>query len=109
MSKVNKKFKKMRELIQAVPENKLPFAEKLMDELEFMSVTLEELKADIRENGVVVNAVGSMKQEVTKGNPSLTNYNTLVKNYNNTIKQICDLLPEGDTQAKSALQEFLSR
>ncbi len=63
----------------------------LLEEAEFMKTTLEELKQNINENGVVTKMCQG-EYYIDRANPSLSQYNSLVKNYNSTIKQISDLL-----------------
>lgn len=63
----------------------------LVSELRFMSSTLESLKKEIAEKGVVTT-MSQGKYSIERSNPAIASYNTMVKNYNSTIKQIYELL-----------------
>ena len=63
----------------------------LINELEFMSATLTNLKKEIEEKGVVV-IMPQGKYDIERANPAIASYNTMVKNYNSTIKQLYELL-----------------
>ena len=63
----------------------------LINELEFMSTTLINLKKEIEEKGVVV-VMPQGKYDIERANPAIASYNTMVKNYNSTIKQLYELL-----------------
>lgn len=68
----------------------------LIKELRFMGVTLNKLKKEIRERGVIT-MMDQGKYTIERSNPAITSYNTMVKNYNSTIKQISDLLQFANT------------
>ena len=63
----------------------------LIAELEFMKQTLNKLKKEIRDNGVVTEMCQG-KYSISRTNPAIQSYNAMIKNYNSTIKQIQDLL-----------------
>ena len=63
----------------------------LLEEAEFMKQTLEHLKKNIKEHGVVTKMCQG-NYDIDRANPALNQYNSLIKNYNSTIKQINDLL-----------------
>lgn len=64
----------------------------LLDELIFMQTTLDDLKKQINEKGVVTKMCQG-KYDIDRANPALNQYNTLMKNYSSCIKQLNDLLP----------------
>ena len=65
----------------------------LLEEAEFMKKTLDKLKKNINENGVVTEMCQGA-YNIERANPALNQYNSLIKNYNSTIKQISDILPK---------------
>lgn len=68
----------------------------LLAEAEFMKATLDELKKNIKEKGVVTKMCQG-SYDIERANPALNQYNALVKNYNSTIKQIADILPKEES------------
>lgn len=64
----------------------------LLNELVFMQTTLDDLKKQINEKGVVTKMCQG-KYDIERANPALNQYNTLMKNYSSCIKQLNDLLP----------------
>lgn len=68
----------------------------LLEEAEFMKLTLDELKKNITENGVVTKMCQGA-YDIERANPALNQYNSLIKNYNSTIKQISDILPKEES------------
>lgn len=63
----------------------------LLEEAEFMKITLEKLKQKIDDNGVITEMCQG-DYSIDRANPALNQYNSLIKNYNSTIKQVTDLL-----------------
>ena len=69
-------------------------AEKLIENASFMSITLDELKEDIKIYGVKETYVNGKDQYGFKESIESKTYNTMVKNYMSIIKQLNDMLPE---------------
>lgn len=63
----------------------------LLKELKFMKTTLQSLKKEIKERGVIV-IMPQGNYDIERSNPAIASYNTMVKNYNSTIKQIYELI-----------------
>ena len=93
-NKINKEIKRLKELFKKMDETKLKLAEKLIENAAFMSVTLDELKEDIRDNGVKEEYCNGENQYGYKESVESKNYNTMIKNYMNIIKQLNDMMPE---------------
>lgn len=94
----NKKIKKetlrLKKLFKDLPENKKKMSEKLIENASFMSITLDELKEDIKKYGVKETYVNGKDQYGFKESIESKTYNTMIKNYMNIIKQLNDMLPE---------------
>ena len=76
---------------KSLPESKCKLGLSLIEEIEFMRNTLNKLKTNIEEDGVVVEMCQG-QYSIQRANPSLNQYNTTMKNYQSTIKQITELL-----------------
>lgn len=92
--KIKKETQKLKKLFNDLPDNKKKMAEKLIENASFMSITLDELKEDIKLYGVKETYVNGKDQFGFKESIESKTYNTMVKNYMNIIKQLNDMLPE---------------
>lgn len=92
--KIRKETQKLKKLFKDLPDNKKKMAEKLIENASFMSITLDELKEDIKLYGVKETYVNGKDQFGFKESIESKTYNTMVKNYMNIIKQLNDMLPE---------------
>lgn len=92
--KITKETNKLKKLFKELPENKKKMTEKLIENASFMSITLDELKEDIKIYGVKETYVNGKDQFGFKESIESKTYNTMVKNYMNIIKQLNDMLPE---------------
>lgn len=91
---IKKETNKLKKLFKDLPNNKMKMAEKLIENASFMSITLDELKNDIKIYGVKETYVNGKDQYGFKESIESKTYNTMVKNYMNIIKQLNDMLPE---------------
>jgi len=92
--KIAKETNKFKKLFKELPENKKKMVEKLIENASFMSITLDELKEDIKIYGVKETYVNGKDQFGFKESIESKTYNAMVKNYMNIIKQLNDMLPE---------------
>lgn len=91
---IKKETNKLKKLFKDLPNNKMKMAEKLIENASFMSITLDELKNDIKIYGVKETYVNGKDQYGFKESIESKTYNTMVKKYMNIIKQLNDMLPE---------------
>lgn len=96
-NKIKKETKRLKKLFADLDENKKKMAEKLIENASFMSITLDELKEDIKVYGVKETYVNGKDQFGFKESIESKTYNTMIKNYMNIIKQLNDMLPENKT------------
>lgn len=92
--KIKKETNKFKKLFKELPVNKKKMAEKLIENASFMSITLDELKEDIKVYGVKETYVNGKDQFGFKESIESKTYGTMVKNYMSIIKQLNDMLPE---------------
>ena len=86
-------FKNLKKLFNEMDNEKGMLGLALIKELEFMKKTLNKLKKELVEKGVVTE-MSQGKYSIDRANPALTQYNSMIKNYQSTVKQINDLLPK---------------
>ncbi len=102
-------IQQLDKLVELVPDDRKPIAEKLVKELAFMSKTLDELKATVEEHGAV-DLFKQGSQEFLRESPALKAYNTTIQRYSLLYKQLTDLLPKQQPDnTDSALYDFLQR
>ena len=103
--KIKKEKQKLKKIFNKVDKNKQTIVEKLIDNVAFMSITLDELKEDIKKHGVKEIYMNGSNQFGFKESIESKTYNTMLKNYMNAIKQLIDLLP--DDEKKNAGEDLL--
>lgn len=82
----------IKETIDTLDNDKKVLCTSLLNELIFMKITLDDLKKQVNEKGVVTKMCQG-KYDIDRANPALNQYNTLIKNYSSCIKQLNELLP----------------
>ena len=102
---IAKEKKKINKLFVKIDKNKRAVVEKLIENVAFMYVTLDELKEDIKMYGVKETYMNGSNQFGFKESIESKTYNTMLKNYMNAIKQLIDLLPE--EEKKNAGEDLL--
>lgn len=78
-----------------LPEKKYKTALRLIDNVAFMSVTLDKLMEEITNSDFVVKTKNA-SQEFLKESPALTSYNKMYSNFLKGIQQLNSLLPSDD-------------
>ena len=103
--KIKKEKQKLKKIFNKIDKNRQTIVEKLIDNVAFMSITLDELKEDIKKHGVKETYMNGNNQFGFKESIESKTYNTMLKNYMNAIKQLIDLLP--DNEKKNAGEDLL--
>ena len=91
---IKKEADRLKKLFTDLEENKKKLAKSLIENVAFMSITLEDLKKDIIKYGVKETYVNGKDQFGFKESVESKTYNTMIKNYMNIIKQLNDMLPQ---------------
>ena len=108
-NKIQKEIRRYKKMYANVDENKRILAEKLYNELAFMSVTLWELKENMNEKGAVLEQMNGNGFRVTAENPAQKSYNAIIKNYNAVAKALADILSDAEGPENSELLQFIRR
>ena len=85
-------YNSIKDSIENLPKDKQELCNNILNELIFMEETLNSLKKEIQDKGVVVDMCQG-KYSIQRTNPALNQYNTTMKNFTGCIKQLNDLLP----------------
>ena len=106
MKKIEKVDYKAVELsIDSMENDSKELAMTLLNEIKFMNVTLEDLKTEVQESGVITD-MSQGAYSIKRSNPALQMYNQLIKNYTGCIKQLNDLLPKDTAIGNDSFEEF---
>lgn len=99
---------RLEKIYKALPEKEYKTALKLIDNVAFMSVTLEDLMAIINNDELVKTTINA-SQTFMKEHPALTSYNKMYANFLKGIQQLSSLLPKsyGDNKPVEDKDEFL--
>ena len=104
-----KEQNRIKKIYKNLPKERLEFAKKLIERAAYMLVSLEDMEEKISEDGLVVR-MPQGSYEIERAHPLLQPYNAMVKNYNATIKQLNEMLPNGDAdKAGQALMMFATK
>lgn len=108
-ARIKRETKELEKTLILIPEEKQPFATRLIYQIAFMSVTLEDLQDYINKKGVselFVNGAQKMMRE----RPEAKSYNTTYRNYSTAIKQLVDLMPSSEVkEARNVLTDYLKK
>ena len=113
--RIKKERDKLTKQFSAIDERRKRIVEKPIDNCAYMSVILEDLKAQMDAKGdeayVSVYQNGE-NQWGTKKSPEIEIYNQVFSNYLKGVKQLTDLLPEemrinSEDKEINAINEFL--
>lgn len=106
--RIKKEINRLKRLLKNLPPDRMRSAEGLVKRIAFMQVTLEDLEADINENGTVEMFSQTPGVEYERERPAVKIYNTTIKNYTTACKQLLDLLPENKPKPEAdELMQFV--
>ncbi|RKD21113.1 hypothetical protein BEP19_15680 [Ammoniphilus oxalaticus] len=91
--RIDKEKKRLKSITSELSKEKQEVADGLIDEIAFMRATLENLKAEINENGEV-DIMPQGEYSIRRQSPELQSYNTMIQRYTTACKTLFDLLPD---------------
>ena len=109
--RIKKEVTKLRKFIKDLETEEQNMTMYLINELAFMKVTLEDLKEEVNENGVI-DIMPQGEYSIKRENPALKTYNTMIQRYNSTLKQLDDFINKLVPQANGdvdLLSAFIQR
>ena len=92
----SKELKRLEKIFKDIRPDKKETVRKLIENAAFMEVQLSSLQKEIIKKGPVSEYQNGENQWGTKKSPEVEIYNTMIKNYTAVVKQLMELLPEGD-------------
>lgn len=100
---MKKSLQELEKTFKGMDNDKGKIGLDLLTEVQFMKETLERLRAEIKNNDLIME-MQQGSYSIDRSNPALKTYNTTITNYNKLIKQLTDLLPDKDS--KNKVDEF---
>ena len=93
LARVKRERSKLARVLADMPKAQKAIAGKLIENVAFMAVTLEDLQAYLNEHGPTSEYQNGENQWGTKKAPEVEVYNTMLKNYQSAVRQLCDMIP----------------
>ena len=103
--KINKQV--FKTVIENQPPEQAPIIKSLIDELIFISNTLDELKRSIEAEGATIEKQTGNGYKTVCENPALKGYNTTIKSFTTTTKALMQYLPEA-VKEDDGFMEFIN-
>lgn len=86
-------IERLNDILKNIHESKRKIAKELINNIAFMSVTLQDLQELVKSKGPIIHfEQGSQKMMVE--NPAQKSYNTMVNRFTTATKQLFELLPK---------------
>lgn len=92
--RIKKAIRTLKSILSDLSEKEMKTVESLVERVAFMQITLEDLEADINQNGITEMFSQSPNSVYERQRPAVNAYNSLLANYNKSCKQLYDLLPK---------------
>lgn len=106
-TRIRKEKERLLEIFKDLEENKLRTCKALIDRAAFITVSLEDLEAQLNETGWVEYYQNGENQSGMKKAAAADVHISLTKNLNAIVKQLLDLVPPA--QKESRLMEMRNR
>ena len=106
---IKKEQRKLKKIFAELPQEKMETLNNLIENVAFMSVTLQDLQQIIKANGAVEKYQNGANQWGYKPSSAIQVYNATMKTYNTSLKLLLNELPAGECKqsAKDELANFL--
>ena len=104
--------KKLLKILSKIDKNLIKIADSLIENIAFMSVTLDDLMQTIKSKGVIEEYCNGKNQFGFKESVEIKIYNTMQKNFQSSMKVLIDLLQKDDSsgdEAKEQLKKIFAR
>ena len=101
--KIKREYNRLRRIFNDLDKGKLQTVESLIRNAAFMAVSLDELQAQINEEGYTVEYQNGANQSGTKQSDAVKTHIAMTKNHAAIIKQLCELVPP-EKKKESRLQ-----
>jgi len=107
--RIKKEIAKYNKIFKDLDEDRKKAVQKLIENVAFMAITLEDLQQSINEKGFVEAYQNGNNQHGYKESSAVKVYNSMIKNYNTSIKQLLDQMPEHKPVREDDFDVFLAK
>lgn len=104
--------KKLLKILSKIDDNLIKITDSLIENIAFMSVTLDDLMTTIKSKGVKEYYCNGKNQFGYKESVEIKIYNTMQKNFQSSMKVLIDMLQKDDSsgdEAKKQLEKYFAR
>lgn len=105
--RISRERRRLRRLIRGLDRDRRTVAERLVDNLAFMVVMLQDLQRDVLEKGATSVYQNGANQWGTKKSPEAELYIQLLQRFIPAVKQFMDLLPDESKAAVDPLLDYV--
>lgn len=106
--RVKAEIKKLKKIYENIQDDKKKLVQRLIENASFMGILLEDLQNDIKENGYKEEYKNGANQFGFKRSIAADLYQVTIKNYSSVIRQLNDLLPDGDFEEDDGFEAFVN-
>ena len=107
-SRISSEIKRLNVIFKNIETNTQKSITSLIQNVAFMTITLEDLQKSINENGAISEYKNGENQYGTKKSPEVEIYNTMIKNQMSALKQLTDLLPKSGPIESDGFEDFVN-
>ena len=104
-TRITAEYNKLSKLFKSDSADKNHVIKKLVKRAAFLMVLSEDMERDIRESELKTTTINA-SQTFVKSNPLLKDYRDTVKSYQTVLKQLCDLVKDGNPNNKEIPDEL---
>ena len=104
-TRITAEYNKLSKLFKSDSADKNHVIKKLVKRAAFLMVLSEDMERDIRESELKTTTINA-SQTFVKSNPLLKDYRDTVKSYQTVLKQLCDLVKDGNSNNKEIPDEL---
>jgi len=104
--RVDKEYRRLKSVLRDLDANKKKAVDSLLRNAAFMSICLEELQADISENGYTEEYKNGKEQWGTKQSEAVKTHIAMTRNHATIMKTLADLTPAARAK-KTTLQKLM--
>ena len=108
---VKKEKKKLLKILELIDSNLLKICDSLIENIAFMSVTLNNLMQEIKDNGIKEEYKNGQNQFGFKKSVEIEVYNTMQKNFQSAMKLLIDMLSKNglNDDTSEELKKYFAR
>jgi len=106
--KIDKEIKRLKDIYKEIDQRKTKTLEGLIQECAFMRITLEELRKNINETGVI-DEMPQGDYTILRESPYVKTYHTMIQRYTTANEKLLGLLPkvEKDPPKNDGFDDFV--